>query len=78
MADEKKPVIKKNKFKQEANKKVAQQKIEPKLFAKDIATRFGVSPFDFLLIQRENEINENDALTITEFKKMYQKIIEGR
>lgn len=77
MADEKKPVIKKNKFKQKENKKVL-QKTEPKLFARDIATRFDVSPFDFLLIQRENNISETDALTVSEFKEMYRKIIEGR
>lgn len=51
---------------------------EKKNFAKDIARNFNVSDFDFLIIKRQNRIEDTTPLTVSEFKKMYQKLLEGR
>lgn len=51
---------------------------DSKAFAKDIAANFHVSAFDFLIIKRQNGIDDYTPISVSEFKKMYQKIIEGR
>lgn len=52
--------------------------VEQKLFARDIAENFGVSTFDFLIIKRQNGIDDTTPISASEFKKMYQKMVEGR
>ena len=79
MADKKEQpkVIKSKSF----EKKKAPQKFkkeEPKFFAQDIAKKFRVPEFDFLIIKRQNNIEDTTSVTMSEFKKMYQKVIEGR
>lgn len=51
---------------------------ERKAFAKDVAVNFKVSDFDFLIIKRQNGIEDTTPVTVAEFKKMYQKLLEGR
>lgn len=52
--------------------------VEQKLFARDIAENFGVSSFDFLIIKRQNDIEDTTPISVSEFKQMYQKMVEGR
>lgn len=59
-------------------KKQKEAKTERKAFAKDVAVNFKVSPFDFLIIKRQNGIQDTTPVTVAEFKKMYQKLLEGR
>lgn len=43
--------------------------------AAEIAKSLSVSDFAFLMIKREAGINDGTFLTITEFRKLYKKII---
>ena len=61
-----------------AKTKTVVKATEQKAFAKDIAANFRVSPFDFLILKRQNNIDDYTPISVSEFKKMYQKIIEGR
>lgn len=54
------------------------EKTEGKSFAIDIAQKFGVSTFDFLILKRQNGIEDTTPITVSEFKAMYQQLIEGR
>lgn len=74
MAEDKKA----NKFKSTKAKAPTAKPVEKKLFARDIAENFGVSSFDFLIIKRQNGIDDTTPISASEFKKMYQKMVEGR
>lgn len=51
------------------------KKVEQQYFAKDLADRMGVSSFDYLLIKRQNNIQDDTPVTASEMQKMYNKII---
>lgn len=58
-------------------------KLEPKakedLYpAVQLAEILGISSFDFFMIKDTKNINDGTLLTMTEFQKLYQKIVEGR
>lgn len=78
MADKKEQpkVIKPKSFEKKKSQKI--KKEEPKFFAQDIAKKFNVPSFDFLIIKRQNKIEDTTSLTTAEFKAMYRKVIEGR
>jgi hypothetical protein len=75
--EEKTKIIKPKSFEKKA-KELQIKKEEPKFFARDIAEKFRVPPFDFLIIKRQNNIEDTSAISTTEFKEMYRKVIEGR
>lgn len=54
------------------------KKVEQKKFAKDLARNLGVPTFDYFIIKRQEGIDDMTPLSVSEFKKMYQKILEGR
>lgn len=54
------------------------QPVEQKVFAKDLARKLGVPAFDYFIIKRQAGINDTTPVSPSEFKKMYQKILEGR
>lgn len=54
------------------------EKIEQKKFAKDLAKSLGVPSFDYFIIKRQEGIDDMTPLSTSEFKRMYQKILEGR
>lgn len=71
--------------KQETKAKIAKfkkpakvEKAEGKSFAIDFAQKFGISSFDFLILKRQNNLEDTTPITVSEFKEMYQKVIEGR
>lgn len=77
MADKKEqPKVIKTKSFEKKPQKI--KKEEPKFFAQDIAKKFNVPSFDFLIIKRQNKIEDTTSLTTAEFKAMYRKVIEGR
>lgn len=80
MADKKEQpkVIKTKSFEKKKKEPQKIKKEEPKFFAQDIAKKFNVPSFDFLIIKRQNNITDTSSVTISEFKKMYRKVIEGR
>jgi len=80
MADKKeKPKVVKPKSFEKKEKKAQKIKVEePKFFAKNIAEKFRVPAFDFLIIKRQNNIEDTSAISVSEFKEMYRKVIEGR
>lgn len=54
------------------------EKVEQKVFAKDLARKLGVPSFDYFVIKRQEGIDDMTPISTSEFKKMYQKILEGR
>lgn len=54
------------------------EKVEQKVFAKDLARKLGVPTFDYFIIKRQEGIDDTTPLSVSEFKNMYQKILEGR
>ena len=54
------------------------ERIEQKKFAKDLAKNLGVPAFDYFIIKRQEGIDDMTPLSTSEFKEMYQKILEGR
>ena len=54
------------------------EKVEQKKFAKDLARNLGVPEFDYFIIKRQEGITDMTPLSTSEFKNMYQKILEGR
>ena len=59
-------------------KKTVVKKADKKLLARDIAKNFRISSYDFLIIKRQNGIDDDTVISVSEFKKMYQKLLEGR
>ena len=59
-------------------KTTTHKKADKKLLARDIAKNFRISSYDFLIIKRQNGINDDTVISVSEFKKMYQKLLEGR
>lgn len=79
MADKKEqPKVIKNKSFEKKRRPQKIKKEESKFFAKDIANKFNIPAFDFLIIKRKNNIKDTTSLTVSEFKEMYQKSIKGR
>lgn len=56
----------------------AQAQVEQKKFAKDLARTLDVPDFDYFIIKRQEGIDDMTPVSVSEFKKMYQKILEGR
>jgi hypothetical protein len=75
----KKTVAKKAPAKMQANTRaqasVKKEKVYPAI---NIANTYGISSFDFYMIKEQNNINDDSLLTIKQFQKYYQKILEGR
>lgn len=61
-----------------AKKTTTVKKADKKLLARDIAKNFRISSYDFLIIKRQNGIDDDAVISVSEFKKMYQKLLEGR
>ena len=61
-----------------AKKTTTVKKADKKLLARDIAKNFRISSYDFLSIKRQNGIDDDTVISVSEFKKMYQKLLEGR
>ena len=76
MADKKENKITKPKSFEKKPQKIVKE--EPKFFAETLAKNFNVSQFDFLIIKRQNKIDDTTAITVSDFRKMYQKVTEGR
>ena len=43
-----------------------------------IANTFGISSFAFYMIKEAKNLNDGSLLTITQFQKYYNEVIEGR
>ena len=50
--------------------------VDPKFFAKDAAERLGIESFEFLLIKRQAQLENDTPVTIAEMKEYYNKIVE--
>jgi len=57
-------------------KKEESKTVEQQFFAKDLADKMGIASFDFLLIKREAGIEDGSSITMSEMKKLYDKIIK--
>lgn len=57
-------------------KKEEPKNVEQQFFAKDLAEKMGIASFDFLLIKREAGIEDGSSITMSEMKKLYDKIIK--
>lgn len=49
---------------------------DPKFFAQDAAERLGIESFEFFLIKRQANIENDTPVTIAEMKEYYNKIVE--
>ena len=54
---------------------VKQEEVYPAI---NVANIFGISSFDFYMIKEAKNINDNSLVTISDFQKYYQEVIEGR
>ena len=55
---------------------LVEQNQEALLPAFQIAEILNMSSFEFFIIKRKNNINDNDLLTISQLKEMYKQTIE--
>ena len=75
----KKTVAKKTPVKAKANTRAkAPVKKEEVYPAINIANTFGISSFDFYVIKEAKNFSDNSLMTIAQFQKYYQDVIEGR
>ena len=44
----------------------------------NIANTFGISSFDFYMIKEAKKITDNSLVSIAQFQKYYQEVVEGR
>lgn len=49
---------------------------DPKFFAKDAAERLGLESFEFFLIKRHANIQDDTPVTIAEMRELFNKIVE--
>ena len=54
---------------------VAQEDVYPAI---QIAEILGVSSFDFFIVKRAKNIDDDTLLTMSKFQKFYQEAVEGR
>ena len=75
----KKTVAKKAPVKAKANTRAkAPVKKEEVYPAINIANTFGISIFDFSMIQEAIKVTDNSLVSITQFQMCYQVVVEGR
>ena len=75
----KKTVAKKAPVRAQANTRAtAPVKKEEVYPAMNIANTFGISSFDFYMMKEAKGITDNSLLSIAQFQKYYQDVIEGR
>lgn len=75
----KKTVAKKAPIKAKANTRAkAPVKKEEVYPAINIANTFGISSFDFYMIKEAKKITDNSLVSIAQFQKYYQEVVEGR
>ena len=76
---ETKKTVAKKAVKAEANTQaqapVQQEDVYPAI---NIANIFGISDFAFYMIKEAKGINDGSLMTMSEFQRYYQEIIEGR
>jgi hypothetical protein len=75
MAEKKDSKIKKTTATKKVVKKEPVKPKEQQFFAKDLAANMGIDSFDFLLIKREANIEDDTGITQSEMQKLYNKII---
>ena len=53
----------------------AQKPAEPQYFAKDLAKNMGIESFDFLLIKRAGNFEDDSLITVSKMQELYNKVI---
>lgn len=71
----KKTVAKRAQANTQAKAPVVQEDVYPAI---NIANIFGISDFAFYMIKEAKGINDGSLMTMSEFQRYYQEIIEGR
>lgn len=75
----KKTVAKKVPVRAQANTKakapVKQEEVYPAI---NIAKTFGIPSFAFFMMKEAKNFNDGSLMTISEFQKCYQEVVEGR
>lgn len=69
---------KENKAIKKVTKKVTkakQEPVEPQYFAKDLAKNMGIESFDFLLIKRAGNFEDDSLITVSKMQELYNKVI---
>ena len=65
--------------KKEQPKKVVEvQRAEQMFYAHEIAEILCIPTFEYYIVKSKNNIDDGALLTVSQFKEMYQKAIEGR
>ena len=71
----KKTVAKRAQTNTQAKAPVVQEDVYPAI---NIANIFGISDFAFYMIKEAKGINDGSLMTMSEFQRYYQEVVEGR